>query len=78
MTGVESAHHDRLITVIRTVAELLDNCTDGLVSDVLAATVLLLAVIALHAAADALETCPDVLTLCTARLGRSWSEWRTT
>ncbi|MEV0383395.1 hypothetical protein [Nonomuraea sp. NPDC050643] len=71
MTSPESTRHSRLITIIRTVAELLDNCADGLVSTVVAATVLLLVVVALHGMADALETCPDVLTLCTARFERS-------
>ncbi|MEV4112391.1 hypothetical protein [Nonomuraea sp. NPDC049695] len=67
MTGLQSAHHARLITAIRTLAELLDNCTDGLISGALAATVLLLVIVALHATADALETCPDVLTLYAPR-----------
>ncbi|NRQ35765.1 hypothetical protein HII36_28605 [Nonomuraea sp. NN258] len=52
------------------MAELLDNCADGVASGVLAAT-LLLVIIALHAVADALETCPDVLTLYIPRAGRS-------
>lgn len=71
MIGLEDARLSRLITVIRTVAELLDNCTDGLTSSALAATVLLLVIIALHAVADGLENCPDVLTFCTARFERS-------
>ncbi|MFC4007956.1 hypothetical protein ACFOY2_12035 [Nonomuraea purpurea] len=45
------------------MAELLDNCADGLISDAIAATVLLLMIITLHGVADALENCPDVLTL---------------
>ncbi|TDD22258.1 hypothetical protein [Nonomuraea diastatica] len=66
--GLEDARLARLVAVIRTVAELLDNCTDGLVSSVIAATMLLLVIIALHGVADALESCPDVLTLYTPRL----------
>ncbi|MFI6921995.1 hypothetical protein ACIBIZ_18785 [Nonomuraea spiralis] len=71
MIGLEEARLSRLITLLRTVAELLDNATDGLNSGVLIATVLLLVVIALHAMADALETCPDALTVCRARFERS-------
>ncbi|TDB97423.1 hypothetical protein E1267_39840 [Nonomuraea longispora] len=63
MIGLDNAHHTRLITAIRTLAELLDNCADGLVSGVIAATVLLLVIIALHAMADLLETCPEALAL---------------
>lgn len=70
MTNLEHTEHARLIAIIRTLAELLDNCTDGLAFTVLATTVLLLLIIMLHAVADALETCPDLLTICTARLGR--------
>ncbi|MEO3871317.1 hypothetical protein ABGB18_21095 [Nonomuraea sp. B12E4] len=63
MTDSKNAHHSRLIAFVRTLAELLDNCTDGLISSALAATALLLAIIALHTLADALENCPDVLAL---------------
>nr|WP_055504931.1 hypothetical protein [Nonomuraea pusilla] len=64
---LENTNHTRLITAIRTAAELLDNCTDGLISGALTATVLLLMIVALHATADALENCPDVLALYTPR-----------
>ncbi|MEV4473258.1 hypothetical protein [Nonomuraea sp. NPDC049504] len=52
-----------MIAVVRILAELLDNCTDGMASSALAATALLFAVIALHVLADALENCPGVLAL---------------
>ncbi|TYB56819.1 hypothetical protein FXF51_42700 [Nonomuraea sp. PA05] len=63
MTATESAKHTRLIAVLRTLAELLDNCADDLISGVFAATALLLTVIALHLVADALENCPGALAL---------------
>ena len=69
MNNFESLQHSRLITVIRTLADVLDNCTDGLSSQ-FAATALLLLMITLYAVADLLENCPDSLTLYAARLGR--------
>ncbi|MEU4576872.1 hypothetical protein [Nonomuraea sp. NPDC023979] len=57
--GLEDAKRSRLIMTIRIVAELMDNCADGLASTVLATTVLLIVIIALHAVADILEHCPD-------------------
>lgn len=71
MTSSESRRHNRLVAIIRTLAELLDNCTDGLINSVLAATALVLAVVALHALADALENCPDVLALYLPLVERS-------
>ncbi|MEV0594982.1 hypothetical protein [Nonomuraea cavernae] len=59
VTGLEDAKRSRLITAIRIVAELMDNCADGLASTVLAATVLLIVITSLHAMADVLEHCPD-------------------
>ncbi|MEV0619327.1 hypothetical protein AB0I81_38835 [Nonomuraea sp. NPDC050404] len=71
MNGLKGAQSNRLIAVMRALAELLDNCADGLVSSVLATTALLLAIMALHALADALENGPDVLALFLTHFGRS-------
>ena len=70
MVGFESAHHSRLITGLRTGAELLDNCTDGISTGQLVTTVILLLIVALHATAELLETCPDVLSIPRTRFGR--------
>ncbi|MFG2071270.1 hypothetical protein SAMN05421874_1464 [Nonomuraea maritima] len=59
MVGLEDAKRSRLITTIRIVADVMDNCADGLASTVLAATVLLIVIFSLHAVADVLEHCQD-------------------
>ena len=58
MFGFENEHHSRLITGLRTGAELLDNCTDGLSTGQLATTLIFLLVVALHGLAELLEHCP--------------------
>lgn len=58
MIGLASTSHGRLTTGIRLLADCLDNLPDGWLPE-LAATVLLLVGVALHVAADLLESCPD-------------------
>ncbi|WP_253766464.1 hypothetical protein [Nonomuraea roseoviolacea] len=70
MHGFQAFHDPRLITGVRTVAEFLDNCVDGLFPGELGATALLLLIIALHVVADFLENCPDAPLLAGAQRGR--------
>lgn len=71
MVVSDTAQHPRLIAGVRASAELLDNCADGLVASELAATVLLLVVVALQMVADLLENCPDALSHFSARRERT-------